>query len=113
MRASIDGAFDLVHNDYNAIRKASLLCDVLETGFNSDEGIAEVKGSTILNHEERCFIKESCKYVSQVAPNMLYNGEESILDSFSCHYYAHDDDSCIGSDGTDICETLLKMGRFK
>ena len=44
---------------------------------------------------------------------MPYNVEEAILDSFDCKYYAHGDDPCIGSDGTDMCETLAKKGRFK
>ena len=44
---------------------------------------------------------------------MPYNVEEAILDSFDCKYYAHGDDPCIGSDGTDMCETLAKKSRFK
>jgi ethanolamine-phosphate cytidylyltransferase len=86
---------------------------VLVTGVNCDEGIAEVKGPTILNDEERCMIIESCKFVTEVAPKTPYSVTEEILDSLDCKYYVHGDDPCVGSDGTDMCDNLAKKGRFK
>ena len=90
-----------------------MLCDVLVTGVNSDEGIAEVKGPTILNDEERCFIRESCKFVTEVAPKTAYACTESLLDSLDCRYYVHGDDPAFGTDGTDMCDNMAKIGRFK
>lgn len=66
-----------------------------------------------MNQDERAYIIESCKFVTQVARATPYNATVEVLESVDCKYYAHGDDPCIGSDGLDMCEELAKLGRFK
>ena len=73
VRIYVDGGFDLVHSGhYNAIRQAKAMGDWLVAGVNSDEDILKVKGPTILNVKERSEILKHCKFVDEVAPNMVY-----------------------------------------
>lgn len=113
-RGYVDGGFDLLHSGhYNAIRQASLLCDVLVAGPNSDEELLANKGPTILNIHERAEILKHCKFVDEVAIGTPYRPDKALLDSINCSFYAHGDDPTFDHNGVDITDELNKLGMFK
>lgn len=110
----VDGGFDLVHSGhYNAIRQAKALGDYLVVGVNSDADILKTKGPTILNVRERAEILRHCKFVDEVAPDMEYTPTMEILKRVGCNFYAHGDDPCFDSEGTDVTKIFRDAGMYK
>lgn len=113
-RVFVDGCFDLCHcGHFNAIRQASLVADELVVGVNSDADIMKSKGPTVLNSKERTAIIESCRFATQIIPDTPYYVNPEILDGYSCQFYAHGDDPVITPEGTDMCQMLKGLDRFK
>lgn len=81
-------------------------------GINSDEGIAAVKGPTVLNDEERATIIKNCKWVDEMLPETAYDVSPDILETVKCDFYIHGDDPCYVN-GVDLCAEFDKVGKFR
>ena len=63
----IDGVFDLMHvGHYNAIRQANNLGDFLIIGVCSDASVQGVKGTSVMNQNERHEILTHCKFATKI-----------------------------------------------
>jgi glycerol-3-phosphate cytidylyltransferase len=71
------GTFDVFHYGHvNFLKQCSLLCDNVVVALNTDEFIAQFKGSTpIMSYRERERSLLNCRYVDRVIPNL--SGEDS------------------------------------
>jgi glycerol-3-phosphate cytidylyltransferase len=66
------GTFDIFHYGHvNFLRQCSKLADTIIVSLNTDEFIKSYKGKTpIMSYDEREKSLRSCKYVSDVIPNV-------------------------------------------
>lgn len=113
-RGYLDGCFDLAHaGHYNAVRQASLLCDKLVFGLNSDAEIIVNKGPPVLKGDERLKVVNACKWTGEVYADTEYCVSEKLIENFSCDFYLHGDDPCYNTEGVDMCQELAKIGKFK
>lgn len=71
------GTFDLFHAGHvNFLRQCKSIGDTVIVSLNTDEFVQRYKKTKpIISFEDRKVILESCKYVSQVIPNV--DGEDS------------------------------------
>lgn len=110
----IDGVFDIVHSGhFNAIRQAKKLTDYLYVGVNSDEGVTKVKGSPLLDDDERIYLISGCKWANKIIGRLPYTPTIELLDSIGAFYAAHGDDIAIDENGEDCYSEFRKVNRMK
>jgi len=120
LRIFLNGCFDIMHaGHYNALRqcKATFAGEadklVLVVGVHSDKAIAEQKGPTVMNDEERCGLVRGCKFVDEVVEKLPYAIPVSLLDRLNCDYVVHGDDMPICKDGTGMYSEAIAKKRFR
>ncbi|KAI0473108.1 ethanolamine-phosphate cytidylyltransferase [Xylariaceae sp. FL0804] len=113
-RIWLDGCWDFFHHGHaGAMLQARQLGSELYVGVHSDESIAENKGPTVMDLQERMAAVEACRWVTRSIPHAPYVTELSFISHFGCKYVVHGDDITSDSNGDDCYRYVKEAGRFK
>lgn len=88
-RVYTGGTFDLFHAGHvNFLRQCAKIGEVI-VSLNTDEFIKEYKGKPpVMDYEERRYVLESCRYVSEVIPNYYGADSRPTIDSVKPDFIA-------------------------
>eukprot|EP01111_Echinosteliopsis_oligospora_P006640 TRINITY_DN2091_c0_g1_i1.p1 TRINITY_DN2091_c0_g1~~TRINITY_DN2091_c0_g1_i1.p1 ORF type:complete len:368 (-),score=75.42 TRINITY_DN2091_c0_g1_i1:85-1188(-) len=114
VRVWVDGCFDIMHFGHaNALRQAKENGDILVVGVHNDAEIAEHKGPTVFNEEERYKMVRACKWADEVVEGAPYIAHVDTLDKYNCDFCVHGEDISVDANGRDVYEDVKKAGRYR
>ncbi|KAH9410613.1 cytidylyltransferase-like [Ordospora pajunii] len=109
-----DGCFDVFHYGHaNALCQSKKLGGYLIAGVHSSESICRDKGLPVMKNEERYEMVEGCRYVDEVAKDVPFVTQLSMMRKYGVDIVCHGNDIVFDSNNQDSYHQVRDIGMFR
>ncbi|KAM0671746.1 putative ethanolamine-phosphate [Ordospora colligata] len=109
-----DGCFDVFHYGHvNALYQSRKLGEYLIAGVHSSESICKEKGLPVMNNDERYEMLEGCRYVDEVAKDVPFVTQLSMMKKYGVDIVCHGNDIVLDSNNQDSYHQVRDIGMFR